>query len=56
MGSLEVRRVVMKVAGKEAGKYGVVIKVAGKRLIKAFTITGPKLLTVIKRIKIGWRS
>ena len=30
MGSLEVGRVVMKIAGREAGKYGVVIKSVGK--------------------------
>jgi large subunit ribosomal protein L14e len=53
MGSLEVGRVVMKVVGREAGKYAVVIKVAGKeKADKNFVmITGPKLLTGVKRRK-----
>lgn len=53
MGSLEVGRVVMKVAGREAGKYAVVVKTAGKEKgEKSFVvITGPKLLTGVKRRK-----
>ena len=53
MGSLEVGRVVMKVAGREAGKYAVVIKTSGEeKADRSFvTITGPKLLTGIKRRK-----
>jgi large subunit ribosomal protein L14e len=53
MGSLEVGRVVMKVVGREAGKYAVVIKATGKeKADKNFvTITGPKLLTGVKRRK-----
>ena len=53
MGSLEVGRVVMKVVGREAGKYAVVIKAAGKeKADKSFVmITGPKLLTGVKRRK-----
>jgi large subunit ribosomal protein L14e len=53
MGSLEVGRVVMKVAGREAGKYAVVIKASGKeKADKSFVmITGPKILTGVKRRK-----
>jgi large subunit ribosomal protein L14e len=53
MGSLEVGRVVMKATGREAGKYAVVLKAAGKeKADKSFvTITGPKLLTGVKRRK-----
>lgn len=53
MGSLEVGRVVMKIAGREAGKYAVVIKPPGKeKTEKNFVvITGPKLLTGVKRRK-----
>jgi large subunit ribosomal protein L14e len=53
MGSLEVGRVVMKVVGREGGKYAVVIKAAGKeKADKNFVmITGPKLLTGVKRRK-----
>jgi len=53
MSSLEVGRVVMKVAGREAGKYCVVIKASGKEKgEKSFVvITGPKLLTGVKRRK-----
>jgi large subunit ribosomal protein L14e len=48
MGSLETGRVVMKICGKEAGKYAVVLK----KLDDAFVmITGPKLLTGVKRRK-----
>ena len=47
----EVGRVCMKVAGREAGKYCVVVKAAGKgKNEKSFVfVTGPKLLTGIKR-------
>jgi large subunit ribosomal protein L14e len=50
---LEVGRVCMKLAGREAGKYCVVIKAAGKgKDEKSFVfVTGPKLLTGIKRRK-----
>lgn len=53
MGSLEVGRVVMKISGREAGKYAVVVKAAGKeKAEKGFVvITGPKLLTGVKRRK-----
>lgn len=53
MTSLEVGRVVMKVSGREAGKYAVVIKAGGKEKDdKNFvTITGPKFLTGVKRRK-----
>jgi len=53
MGSLEVGRVVMKISGREAGKYAVVVKGPGKeKAEKNFVIiTGPKLLTGVKRRK-----
>lgn len=51
MVSLEVGRVCMKIAGREAGKYCVIIKPAGKsKEDKSFVfVTGPRLLTGIKR-------
>ena len=51
MASLTVGRVCMKIAGREAGCYAVVIKAAGKgKEEKSFVmITGPKLLTGVKR-------
>ncbi len=50
---LEVGRVCMKIAGREAGKYCVIIKPAGKsKDEKSFVfVTGPKLLTGVKRRK-----
>jgi len=46
MVTLEVGRVVMKTAGREAGKYAVVLK----KMDNAFVlISGPKLLTGVKR-------
>jgi large subunit ribosomal protein L14e len=46
MTSLEIGRVCMKVAGREAGKYCVVTK----KLNEAFVeVTGPKLVTGVKR-------
>jgi large subunit ribosomal protein L14e len=46
MATLEVGRVVMKTAGREAGKYAVVLK----KMDNAFVlISGPKLLTGVKR-------
>jgi large subunit ribosomal protein L14e len=48
---LELGRVCMKLAGREAGKYCVVVKAAGKsKDEKSYvTVTGPRLLTGIKR-------
>ena len=53
MASLELGRVCMKIAGREAGGYCVVIKPAGTaKDEKSFiTVTGPKLLTGVKRRK-----
>lgn len=53
MPTLTTGRVVMKIAGRESGHYAVVIKPAGKsKEDKSFvTITGPKLLTGVKRRK-----
>jgi len=46
MATLEVGRVVMKTAGREAGKYAVVLK----KMDNAFVlISGPKMLTDVKR-------
>jgi len=43
---LEVGKVCMKIAGREAGKYCVIVK----KLDKAFVlVTGPKALTGVKR-------
>lgn len=46
MASLEVGRVVMKVAGREAGKYAVVVKKINDAFVE---VTGPKILTGVKR-------
>jgi len=46
--TLEVGRVCMKVAGREAGKYAVVLKKIDDSFV---LITGPKLLTGVKRRK-----
>jgi large subunit ribosomal protein L14e len=53
MGSIEVGRVCLKIAGREGGRYCVVVKGAGKeKADKSFVvITGPKLLTGVKRRK-----
>jgi len=44
--TLTVGRVAMKIAGREAGKYCVVIKAAKDNFVE---VTGPKVLTGIKR-------
>lgn len=50
MVALGVGRVCMKIAGREAGKYCVVLKTEKDKKNKAFAlITGPKLLTGVKR-------
>ncbi|MEM7821195.1 MAG: 50S ribosomal protein L14e [Candidatus Aenigmatarchaeota archaeon] len=46
MASLEVGRVVMKIGGREGGKYAVVLKKIDNNFV---LITGPKLLTGVKR-------
>ncbi len=46
MVTLEVGRVVMKIAGREAGRYAVVIKKLDENFVM---ITGPKPLTGVKR-------
>ena len=50
---LEIGRVCLKIAGREAGKYCIVIKPAGKsKEEKSFVfVTGPRLLTGVKRRK-----
>jgi large subunit ribosomal protein L14e len=49
MTSLDIGRVCIKISGREAGKYCVVLKV-GKDKESAFAwITGPKLLSGVKR-------
>ena len=53
MASLETGRVCMKLFGREAGCYCVVVKPAGsaKQDRSFVTVTGPKLLTGVKRRK-----
>jgi large subunit ribosomal protein L14e len=53
MAVLEIGRVCLKIAGREAGKYAVVVKPAGKsKDEKSFVfVTGPRLLTGVKRRK-----
>lgn len=48
MVSLEVGRVCVKIAGRESGKYCVVVKKEGNSFV---LVTGPKMLTGIKRRK-----
>lgn len=50
---LELGRVCMKIAGREGGKYCVVVKPVDKgKKDKSFVfVTGPKLLTGVKRRK-----
>ena len=48
MAALEVGRVCMKIAGRESGKYCVVLKKEGEAFV---LITGPRILTGIKRRK-----
>ncbi len=45
---LEVGRVCLKIAGREAGKYCVVLKKIDDNFV---LVTGPKLLTGVKRRK-----
>lgn len=45
---MEVGRVCMKISGREAGNFCVVVKVVDKTFVE---ITGPKQLTGIKRRK-----
>ena len=53
MAVFEIGRVAMKIAGREAGNYCVVVKPAGsKKEERNFVfVTGPKLMTGIKRRK-----
>jgi len=46
MVSLEVGRVCMKITGREAGKYCVVVKKENSAFV---VVTGPRILTGIKR-------
>jgi len=46
MVSMEVGRVCMKLAGREAGKYCVVVKKMNEAFVE---VTGPKILTGVKR-------
>jgi large subunit ribosomal protein L14e len=46
MVSLEIGRVCMKIAGREAGKYCVVVKKMNDAFVE---VTGPKILTGVKR-------
>jgi len=53
MAVLEVGRVCLKIVGREAGRYCVIIKPAGKsKEERSFVfVTGPELLTGVKRRK-----
>jgi large subunit ribosomal protein L14e len=46
MVSMETGRVCMKIAGREAGKYCVVVKKMNDAFVE---VTGPKILTGVKR-------
>jgi len=46
MVSMETGRVCMKIAGREAGKYCVVVKKMNEAFVE---VTGPKILTGVKR-------
>ena len=46
MVSMEVGRVCMKIAGREAGKYCVIVKKVNEAFVE---VTGPKILTGVKR-------
>ena len=48
MNMLEEGRVVMKIAGREAGKYAVIVESGSDGFV---TITGPKAITGVKRRK-----
>jgi large subunit ribosomal protein L14e len=48
MVSMEIGRVCMKISGREAGKYCVVLKKEGNAFV---LVTGPKILTGVKRRK-----
>lgn len=48
MAALDIGRVCMKIAGREAGKYCVVLKKEGEAFV---LVTGPKVLTGVKRRK-----
>ena len=48
MPSFEIGRVCMKVSGREAGRYCVVLKKENKSFV---LVTGPKMLTGVKRRK-----
>jgi large subunit ribosomal protein L14e len=45
---IEVGRICMKIAGREAGNFCIVVKVIDKTFVE---VTGPKQLTGIKRRK-----
>jgi len=50
MGLIEVGRVCIKTAGREAGKKCVVVKIIDKNFVE---ITGPKELTGIRRRRVN---
>ncbi len=45
---METGRIVVKIAGREGGQYGVVVKKVDENFVM---VTGPKLLTGVKRRK-----
>ncbi len=50
MGLIEVGRVCIKTAGREAGKKCVVVKILDKNFVE---ITGPKELTGVRRRRVN---
>ena len=50
MPSLEIGRVCMKVVGREAGKYCVIVKNINKSFAE---VSGPRVLTGIKRRRVN---
>jgi len=50
MGLIEVGRVCIKIAGREAGKKCVVVKIIDKNFVE---ITGPKELTGVRRRRVN---
>ncbi|RLG47889.1 MAG: 50S ribosomal protein L14e [Thermoproteota archaeon] len=50
MGLIEVGRVCIKTAGREAGKKCVVVKIIDKNFVE---ITGPKELTGVRRRRVN---
>ena len=50
MGLIEIGRVCIKIAGREAGKKCVVVKIIDKNFVE---VTGPKELTGVRRRRVN---